>query len=134
MTAWVAIVTVLVLLFYVWTAVTVGRGRGKYAIAAPAMTGHPEFERAVRVQSNTLEWMVVFLPSMWMFAAYVQPTIAACLGLIWIGGRVLYARGYMQDPKNRSTGFMVQMAATAIALFGALIGAIWTVVVGGAGA
>ncbi len=134
MTAWVAIVTVCVLLFYAWTLISVGRSRGKWGVLAPAMTGPPEFERAVRVQNNTLEWIVVFLPGMWLFAAYVQPTAAAGLGVVWILGRILYARGYMQDPKNRSTGFLISLLATAVAVFGGLIGAIWSVGVGGAGA
>ena len=132
MTALVAIVTVLVLLFYVWTGVTVGRMRGKHGIEAPAMTGHPEFERASRVQINTLEWIVIFLPSMWLCAAYVNSVLAAVLGLVWIGGRYLYMTGYLKDPKARSTGFMIQLAATAIALFGGLIGALVSLFTGGA--
>ncbi len=133
MTALVAIVTVLVLLFYVWTAVHVGRMRGKHKIDAPAMTGHPEFERAVRVQMNTLEWIIVFLPAMWLCAAYVHPIAAALLGLAWIAGRYLYMQGYMKDPKNRSTGFLIQMAATAAALFAGLIGAVVSIFTGGGG-
>jgi glutathione S-transferase len=132
MTALVAIVTVLVLLFYVWTAVTVGRLRGKHGIQAPAMTGHPEFERASRVQINTLEWMVIFLPSMWIIAAYVNSVLAAVLGLVWIGGRYLYMSGYLKDPQNRSTGFLIQLLATAVALFGGLIGAVVSLFTGGA--
>jgi glutathione S-transferase len=132
MTALVAIVTVLVLLFYVWPAVTVGRLRGKHGIQAPAMTGHPEFERASRVQINTLEWMVIFLPSMWIIAAYVNSVLAAVLGLVWIGGRYLYMSGYLKDPKNRSTGFLIQLLATAVALFGGLIGAVVSLFTGGA--
>jgi glutathione S-transferase len=131
MTALVAIATVLVLLFYFWTCFVVGRGRQKYEIAAPAMTGHPEFERAVRVQANTLEWLVIFLPGMWLFAAYVNPTVAALLGLVWIAGRYIYMRAYLKDPKTRSTGFMIQALATAAALFGGLIGAVISLFTGG---
>ena len=124
MTAWVAIVTVLILLFYFWTAFGVSKMRGKHKIDAPTMLGHPELERAVRVHMNTLEWVVIFLPGMWLFAAYVHPLIAAVLGLVWIVGRHLYMTGYMQDPSKRSTGFLIQALATAVALFGGLIGAI----------
>jgi uncharacterized membrane protein YecN with MAPEG domain len=134
MTAWVAVSTVVVLLFYLWASIWVGRGRQKYGIAAPAMTGHPEFERAVRVQANTLEWLVIFLPAMWLFSFYVHALTAALLGLVWVGGRIVYARAYAKDPATRSTGFLIQFIATAIALVGALAGAMWSIVVGGAGA
>jgi glutathione S-transferase len=134
MTAWVAIVTILVLLFYVWTSVSAGRLRGKHGIVAPAMVGHPEFERAIRVQMNTLEWMVVFLPGMWLFAAYVNPLIAALLGVVWIAGRYLYMQAYMKEPGTRTIGFMTQMIATAIAVFGGLIGAVVSLFTAGAGA
>lgn len=133
MTALVAIVTVLVLLFYVWTGLTVGRMRGKHKIDAPAMIGHPEFERAVRVQTNTLEWLVIFLPAMWLCAAYVHPILAGLLGLVWIGGRYMYMQGYLKDPKERSMGFMIQMGATAVALFAGLIGAVVSIFTGGSG-
>ncbi len=133
MTGLVAIVTVLVLLFYVWTAVGVARMRGRHKIDAPAMLGHPDLERAVRVQMNTLEWLVIFLPAMWLSAAYVSPILATLLGLAWIAGRYLYMTGYMKDPKNRSTGFAIQGLATAVALFAGLIGAIVSLFTGGGG-
>jgi glutathione S-transferase len=133
MTALVAIVTVLVLLFYLWTCVGAGRLRGKHGIAAPAMTGHPEFERAIRVQMNTLEWLVIFLPAMWLCAAYASPVAAALIGLIWIGGRFVYMQAYMKEPKTRSIGFMVQGLATLAALFSGLIGAIVSLFTAGGG-
>jgi len=134
MTALVAIVTVFVLLFYVWTAVNAGRMRGKHGIEAPAVTGHPEFERALRVQMNTLEWLVIFLPAMWLCAAYVHSLAAAVLGLAWIAGRYLYMAAYMKDPKTRSVGFLIQGLATLGALFSGLIGAVIALFTGGGGA
>lgn len=122
MTTWVALVTLLSLVFYLVTGVQVGRGRGRFGVDAPAMTGHPEFERLVRVQANTLEWLVVHLPSLWLFAAYVEPRVAAGLGVVWIVGRVIYARAYARDPRTRTTGFLVQALATSVLLVGALIG------------
>jgi glutathione S-transferase len=124
MTALVAIVTVLVLFFYIWTLMGVGRARAKFGIDAPTMTGPVEFESAVRVQANTLEGMALFLPAMWLFAAYVNSVIAALIGLVWIGGRYVYMRGYIKAPKERHTGFMIQGVATVIALLGGLIGAV----------
>ena len=133
MTALVAIVTVLVLLFYFWTALGVGRMRGKHKIDAPTMVGHPELERAVRVHMNTLEWLVIFLPAMWLCAAYVHPVVAALLGLAWICGRYIYMRAYMKEPKTRSTGFAIQGLATAAALFSGLVGAVISIFTGGGG-
>lgn len=119
--AYTAIVTLVAILVYFWMGLGVGRARGKTGIAAPAMTGDPLFERHVRIHYNTLEWLPIFLPSMWLFAAaWNTDTIAAALGLVWIVGRVLYATGYAADPAKRSMGFTVQALATAVLLFGAL--------------
>jgi uncharacterized membrane protein YecN with MAPEG domain len=117
---WVAIVTVLALLTYFWMGLQVGRARSKSGIAAPAMTGDPLLERAVRVHYNTLEWLPIFLVGLWLFALYWNELVAAGLGVVWIIGRVLYSRGYMADPAKRETGFLIQSVASAILLFGAL--------------
>ena len=122
MTTWVALVTLLSLIFYLATSVQVGRARGRLGVAAPAMTGHPEFERLVRVQANTLEWLVVHLPSLWLFALYVDARAAAAIGAVWIVGRLIYARAYARDPGTRSTGFLIQALSTVVLLLGALIG------------
>ena len=118
---WTAMVTLLALLVYFWMSLQVGRARGKSGINPPAMTGNPLLERAVRVQSNTLEWLPIFLPSLWLFAICWNDLIAAGLGVVWIVGRVLYSTGYMAEPARRSTGFLVQTMATAALLFGAFI-------------
>ncbi len=116
----VAIVTLLALLTYFWMSLQVGRARSASGIHAPAMTGDPRLERAVRVHYNTLEWLPIFLGSMWLFAIYWNDLVAAGLGLVWIVGRVIYALGYMADPGKRELGFMIQALATAVLLFGAL--------------
>lgn len=125
MHALVAIVTVLALILYLWMGISVGRARYRLGVAAPAMTGHPEFERHVRVHANTLEWLVVFLPCMWLFAVYVNEPVAAGLGLVWILGRLFYMLGYRRDPKARAAGFLIQGLAALALLIGALGGAIW---------
>jgi glutathione S-transferase len=128
---WTAIVSLLSLLAYFWTVLQVGRARGKSGIHAPAMTGDPQLERAVRVQSNTLEWLPAFLVSLWLFAIYWNELVAAALGIVWIIGRVIYSAGYMADPGKRSTGFLIQLLAVAILLFGALGRIIYSVATGG---
>ena len=115
-----AIVTLLALLAYVWMGVRVGAARRTSGIAAPAMSGDPMLERYLRVQGNTLEWLPIFLGSLWLFAHYWGDMPAAILGLIWIVGRVLYALGYSAAADKRELGFMVQLVATAVLLFGAL--------------
>jgi uncharacterized membrane protein YecN with MAPEG domain len=82
-----AIVTSLAILFYFFTSVRVARARVVYGVKLPAISGNPDFERVFRVQMNTLEWMPIFLPSLWLFAVYVSDAIAAGIGLVWIAGR-----------------------------------------------
>src|SRR4029077_8798223 len=110
-----AIVTVLAVLMFFWTGLLVGRMRGKHDIKAPATTGNPEFECAFRVQMNTLEQIVVFLPLLWLSNSYfaMMPYLTGALGLVWIVGRIMYATGYMADPSKRSTGFLISLVATA---------------------
>jgi glutathione S-transferase len=117
----VAIVTLLSLLLYFVMSARVGRDRHKYSIEAPAVVGHPNFERDYRIQMNTLEWLPIFLPSLWLFAvAWGSDRIAAGIGLVWIVGRVLYLNGYAKAASARSPGFAIQAAATAVLLLGAL--------------
>lgn len=127
----VAIVTVLSLLVYAGMGVAVGRARGKSGIHAPAMTGDPVLERTIRVQSNTLEWLPIYLVSLWLFAIYWSDLVAAAAGLVWIVGRLLYARGYVADPAKRELGFLIQSLACAVLLFGALGRIIWVMAVTG---
>lgn len=118
--SWTAIVTIVALLVYIGLGLQVASARGKSGIEAPAMTGHPTLERAVRVHINTLEWLPVFLTALWLFALYWDERVAAGLGVVWIVGRLLYSSGYMADPAKRSTGFLIQSLTTLVLLFGAL--------------
>jgi len=124
----VAIVTILALLLYFVMSLRVGQGRTKYGVVAPAITGHPEFERLFRVHANTLEWMVIFLPSLWLFALYWNDRLAAAIGVVWIVGRWLYMTGYSKAASARSTGFGIQALAAGVLMFGALGKIIWVAV------
>jgi glutathione S-transferase len=117
-----ALVTVLALLLYIGVFVTAGRARGRYGIQAPAVTGAPEFERALRVQQNTLEQLIWFLPALWLFAAYVSPLWASIIGLVWIAGRAYYAVSYYRDHATREPGFIIGFASSGVLLIGALVG------------
>ena len=124
----VGIVTLLSLLLYFYMGLRVGQGRSKYNVPAPAIHGHPDFERLFRVQANTLEWLPIYLVSLWLFALYWDPRVAAALGVLWIVGRILYMTGYSRAATARSTGFAIQMVATAILLIGALGRLVWLLV------
>jgi glutathione S-transferase len=125
-----ALVTCLTILAYFFIIFRVGKARATFGIKAPATTGNPDFERVFRVQMNTLEWMVVFLPSLWLFAIYISDPIAAVLGLVWIVGRMLYLTGYSQAANKRELGFMIQGGATALLWLGALGAIVWHLVHG----
>jgi glutathione S-transferase len=128
---WTALVTLLALLVYFGMSLQVGRARGKCGINPPAMTGDPLLERAVRVQSNTLEWLPIFLASLWLFAIYWNELAAAGLGIVWIIGRLFYSVGYMADPAKRSTGFLIQFLACAVLLLGSLGKIVYSLATGG---
>jgi glutathione S-transferase len=120
----VGIVTGLALVEYFVFLLQCGQARGRLGVAAPAMSGNPEFERYLRVQYNTIEQLVIFLPSIWLFAAYVSPGVAALLGLLFIVGRFLYARGYIADPARRGPGFGITLLANGCLLVGGMAGAL----------
>jgi glutathione S-transferase len=123
---WTALVTIAALLVYFYMGLRVGQARGKYGIAAPAVTGHPDFDRAIRIQANTLEWLPLFLVSLWLFAFYMNDIAAAVVGLVWILGRILYLTGYAKAAEARGRGFGIQALATAVLLFGALGRIVWS--------
>jgi glutathione S-transferase len=123
-----ALVTCLAIAFYFFTSTQVARARARFGIKVPAISGHPDFERVFRVQMNTLEWMPIFLPSLWLFAIYISDAVAAALGLVWIAGRILYWRGYSQAAEKRNMGFAIQSFAAMILWAGALGMIAWRVV------
>jgi glutathione S-transferase len=123
-----ALVTCLAISFYLFTGIQVSRARVAFGVKAPAISGHPDFERVFRVQMNTLEWMPVFLPSLWLFAIYISDPIAAALGLVWVAGRILYMTGYSQAANKRERGFVIQACAAILLWLGALGAIIWRLV------
>ncbi len=125
-----ALVTVLAVILYFFTGLLVARARQKFDVPVPAMSGHPDFDRAFRVQMNTLEWTPIFLPLLWLFAFYVNDWAAASLGLVWIVGRVLYIRGYSAAAEKRHQGFFIQGLTCTALLIGALGGIVWHMVHG----
>jgi len=122
MPRYTSIVTMLVVLFYFFIATRVPLARRKFNVLLPAITGHPDFERVFRVHQNTLEWMPIFLPSLWLCAIYLSDVGAAALGIVWIGGRIAYYRGYARQVQGRLPGFFIQSAACLLLIVGAIVG------------
>jgi len=120
--AYVHLVIVLALLEFLLFGYAVGRARTRYNVPAPAMSGHEVFDRCFRAQMNTLEQLVLFLPSIWLFAHYLNAWAAVALGVLFIVGRALYFRGYVQAAESRHAGFLLSAIPNVTLLIGALIG------------
>jgi len=117
-------VTILTLILYLVVTLNVGRARAKYKVPVPQTSGDPDFERVFRVQQNTLEQLILFLPSLWLFSLFVSPNWGAAIGAFWIIGRILYAWGYYQAAEKRSIGFGINSLSILVLLVGSLVGII----------
>lgn len=121
---YVHLVMMLALVEFLVFGWAVGRARTRYHVPAPATTGHEVFERYYRVQMNTLEQLIVFLPAMQLFGRYLSPYIAAVLGGVFIVGRAVYFRGYVRAPEQRHFGFGLSAIPNIVLLVGAIVGPI----------
>ncbi len=123
----VILIIVLALIEYMIFSFQTALARAKYNIKAPAVYGHPVFERYFRVQQNTLEQLVIFVPALLLFSWTMENLgwpgneVAALLGVIWLIGRALYARAYVREPLSRTIGFMLTLFPSALMVLGALI-------------
>lgn len=126
---WPALVTLATLTLLFGCAWYVSYARGRYKVRAPATTGPEEFERAYRVQMNTLENTVLFLPALWLAALYFSPRIAAAIGAVWVVSRVWYSVAYARNPKSRGAPFTIAYIAWAalmiLAAWGLLTSPLW---------
>ena len=119
-----SLVTVLTLIVYLVLIINVGRARAKYKVSPPQTSGDPGFERVFRVQQNTSEQLIAFLPSLWLFSLFVSPIWGAGIGLIWLIGRIIYAWGYYQAAEKRTIGFGINSLSIMVLLIGSLVGII----------
>jgi len=124
-----ALVSLLAILIAIGTAILVARVRTATGVLPPAMSGNPRVERALRVQGNTVEGFIVFLPALWLAAIYFQGWAPPVIGLVWCLGRIAYAVGYMADASRRHLGFAICIFAVLILVILAAIGIVeaWTV-------
>ena len=123
-TALPALVTLLLLVQYLAFTMMVGAARVKGGVDAPACSGNPEFERAFRVQQNTMEQLMLVLPALWICAYYFRADVAAICGSLFFIGRIIYRIAYMNDPSKRGVGMIIGFAATIVMLGCALWGVI----------
>jgi glutathione S-transferase len=118
------VVTVLAVMLYIFMGARAGTMRGRHGIKAPAMIGHPEYERAARIHLNTLEQLMIFLPLLWLATHFFggPPWLPAAFGLAFLTGRVLFLRAYTADPEKRLPGLALGMLANLGLLILTLIG------------
>jgi glutathione S-transferase len=121
-----ALIVLLTVVLMVVTMMLVARARGRHGIKAPATSGHPDFDRVFRIQMNTLEQVVMFLPTFLVALAFGNNTIAIVLGAIWLIGRSIYVVGYHKAADKRALGFFIAIIATALLLLQGLWGIVWT--------
>jgi glutathione S-transferase len=121
---WPALITLATVVLHFVLAWNVGRARGKYGIHAPAISGNVDFERVFRVHMNTIETTLMFLPALWLFAAFVSGLWSAALGAVWVAARVWYAIAYQQSAAKRGPAFGISMLVFVVLTLGAAWGVI----------
>ena len=119
---YVYLVILLMLVEYLFMGYFVSRARARFEFPAPATSGHPEFERYLRVQQNTIEQLIVVIPALWIFAVTLNPSWAAALGAVFIVGRAVYAWGYIRAPGQRHYGYMIGFVPMILLVVGAFVG------------
>jgi uncharacterized membrane protein YecN with MAPEG domain len=116
------LIILLALVQYVVFTVRVGFSRGKYGIEAPDTTGNESWERLFRIQQNTLEQLIIFIPGALIFGATTTGVWVLIPGVIFLVGRQLFAMEYLKDPKTRVLGMSLTLLANAALLIGGLVG------------
>lgn len=117
-----ALIILVALVQFFWFSARVGIKRGKYGVKAPSTVGDPTWERIYRVQQNTMEQLVVFIPAMLAFSAYVSPIWVILPGLVFIIGRQLYSYEYISNPESRVPGMALSLLSNAVLIAGGVIG------------
>ncbi len=122
--AWLQLIALLAVVQLFVFGVLVGWARARYGIAAPATTGHDIFDRYYRVHMNTIETLILFLPSLWVAGQYWSGIWVPALGSVYLVGRVLYLHGYVADPKKRGLGYALSVLPTLVLMVAALVGVV----------
>lgn len=124
MYAWTMLATVVIAVEYWAFSLPVVLARRRTGIRPPAMSGHPDLDRAMRVHLNTLEKLGLVLPTMWVAAMTVGDVPAGVAGLAWAATRVVFAVGYLRSASGRTAGALLgdvpEFSLAGMALFGAV--------------
>jgi glutathione S-transferase len=123
-----ALIILIALLQYLAFTALVGLRRGKHSVKAPQTSGHDIWERQFRVQQNTMEQLVIFIPTMIAFSMYTSARWALLPGVLFVAGRQLYYHQYVSDPASRTPGMALTLLANVILLVGAMIGLLMSMV------
>jgi uncharacterized membrane protein YecN with MAPEG domain len=118
---YVDIVAMLAIIQYLVFGSLVGKARGQYGVTAPAVSGNEQFERVYRVQMNTLELMIAFIPGLYGAARYWPGWAVAVVGTVYLIGRVIYWRAYVNAPATRGLGFILSIGPVFTLVLAALI-------------
>ena len=121
---YVELVAVIAVLQFLSFGALTGSARRKSGLKAPAVTGHEGFERMYRVQMNTLELLIAFLPALFLAAKYWPISLVVGLGIVYLVGRLSYWRAYVSNPSKRGIGFVMSMLPTLFLALLALVGII----------
>ena len=116
------LIVLLALLQYIFFTGRVGLARGKFNVNAPACDGDETWNRLFRIQQNTMEQLVIFIPATYAFAYYLNELWVLAAGLAFIIGRFLYSAEYRKDPKTRTPGMAITLLANVVLVLGALFG------------
>ena len=129
---YIHLVAALAVLQFFFFGIMVGRARARFGVKAPATTGNEHFERAFRVQMNTLEQLTGFLPALYIAGQFWPPTYVAAVGIVYLVGRFVYWRSYIADPTSRSLGFLLTVSPTFLLLTAGVAGAVLRIASNGA--
>ena len=116
-----SLMVLLALVEYFWFGIQVGQARVRTGVEAPATSGHPEFERYFRIHYNTLEQLVIMIPSAFIFASFVGDPWAAGLVAVFVVGRFVYSTSYAKDPAKRGLGFTLTALPNVTLLLGGIV-------------
>ena len=117
-----ALVILVALLQFIYFTGRVGFLRGKYSVNAPKTVGNDDWEGLYRVQQNTMEQLVIFIPSMVTFNLYVSEQWVLLPGITFIVGRQVYSHLYIKDPASRGPGMILSFFSNIALVVGSLIG------------
>lgn len=121
---YVSLVVIIALIEYLFFMFATGRARAQYKIHAPATSGDVNFERVFRVQANTVEQLIVFIPAIYLAGYYSHALSAAGIGSFFIIGRFVYYRAYISDASKRGPGMTIGFFSSVILMLMALVGVI----------